>query len=104
MSRLEQFSAAAEDLGTVLRFISFATVVPIGFTVYYKEWDMIVPMLTVPLLLYLIGTTFVCIPKGNKEPQLSHALFSVAFIWIICAAISAVPFTLGINMPYLDAF
>ena len=104
MGRLEQFSAAAEDLGTVLRYISFATVAPIGFTVYYKEWDMIVPMLTVPLLLYLIGTTFVCIPKGNKEPQLSHALFSVAFIWIICAAISAVPFTLGINMPYLDAF
>ncbi|MBQ3717902.1 MAG: TrkH family potassium uptake protein [Methanomicrobium sp.] len=104
MGRLEQFSAAAEDLGTVLRYISFATAVPILVTIYYEEWDMVMPMLTAPLLLFLIGTTFICIPKGNKEPQLSHALFSVAFIWIICAAISAVPFTLGINMPYLDAF
>ena len=104
MGRLEQFSAAAEDLGTVLRYISFATVVPLVVTVYFNEWDMVVPMLTVPLLLFLIGTTFICIPKGNKEPQLSHALFSVALIWIICTAVSAVPFTIGINMPYLDAF
>ncbi len=104
MGRLEQFSAAAEDLGNVLRYISIATCVPLVVTLIYQEWDMIAPMLTVPLILFLIGTAFISIPKGKKEPQLSHALFSVAFIWIICAAVSAVPFTLGINMPYMDAF
>ena len=103
MGRLEHFSAAAEDLGNVLRYISFATVVPVFVSVYYQEWDMVAPMLTVPLLLFLIGTVFITIPKGDKEPQLSHALCSVACIWIICAAVSAVPFTLGIDMPYLDA-
>ncbi|MDD4127035.1 MAG: TrkH family potassium uptake protein [Methanomicrobium sp.] len=103
MNRIEQFSIIADDLGNILRFISFGTCVPLIVSVIYQEWDMIIPMSVVPLLLYLIGTFFLMFPENKREAKLSQALFSVAFIWLICAFVGALPFWLGTGMPYLDA-
>ncbi|MDD3407883.1 MAG: potassium transporter TrkG, partial [Methanomicrobium sp.] len=103
MNRIEQFSVIADDLGNVLRFISFGTCVPLIVAVIYSEWDMIIPMALVPVILYILGTFFLMFPENQREAKLSQALFSVALIWLLCAFIGAIPFSLGIGMPYLDA-
>jgi len=103
MKRIEQFSIIADDLGNVLHFISFGTCVPLIVAIIYSEWDMIAPMALVPLILYLIGTVFLMFPENKREAKLSQALFSVALIWLICAFVGAIPFWLGMGMPYIDA-
>ncbi|WOF15577.1 TrkH family potassium uptake protein [Methanoplanus sp. FWC-SCC4] len=103
MNRIAQFSVIADDLGNVLRFISIGTCVPIFIALIYREWDMVLPMALVPVILFLIGTGFLKFPENKREAKLSHALFSVALIWLICAFVGALPFTVGIGMPYLDS-
>ncbi|MDD4127057.1 MAG: TrkH family potassium uptake protein [Methanomicrobium sp.] len=103
MNRIEQFSVIADDLGNVLRFISFGTCVPLIVALIYSEWNMIIPMALVPVILYLMGTFFLMFPENKREAKLSQALFSVALIWLICAFVGAVPFWIGMGMPYLDA-
>ncbi|UUX93433.1 TrkH family potassium uptake protein [Methanoplanus endosymbiosus] len=103
MNRLEQFSIIADDLGTVFRFLSVGTIFPLLIALYYQEWDMLVPMALVPVALFILGTVLLHFPENKREAKVSQALFSVAFIWLVCAFIGAIPFSLGIDMPYLDA-
>lgn len=103
MNRLAQFSIIADDLGNVFRFISAGTCIPLIVSVIYREWDMILPMATVPVILFLLGSLLLKFPENPREAKLSQALFSVALIWLVCALVGAVPFTLGTGMPYLDA-
>lgn len=103
MNRLAQFSIIADDLGNVFRFVSAGTCIPIIVAVIYGEWDMILPMALVPAILFLFGTLLLQFPENPREAKLSQALFSVAFIWLVCSLVGAVPFTLGLGMPYLDA-
>ena len=103
MNRLAQFSIIADDLGNVFRFTSVGTSIPIIVALIYGEWNMIIPMAMVPLILFLLGTLMLQFPENKREAKLSQALFSVALIWIVCALVGAVPFTLGLGMPYLDA-
>lgn len=103
MNRLAQFSVIADDLGNVFRFISIGTCIPIIVSVIYGEWDMILPMALVPVILFLFGTLLLQVPPNPREAKLSQALFSVAFIWLVCALVGAIPFTLGLGMPYLDS-
>ncbi|WP_421909325.1 TrkH family potassium uptake protein [Methanolacinia petrolearia] len=103
MNRLAQFSIIADDLGNVFRFISIGTCIPIIVALIYGEWNMIIPMAMLPLILFLLGTLMLQFPENKREAKLSQALFSVALIWMVCALVGAVPFTLGLGMPYLDA-
>jgi trk system potassium uptake protein TrkH len=103
MNRLEQFSIIADDLGTVFRFLSVGTVFPLFIALYYREWDMLIPMGLVPVALFTLGTILLNFPENKREAKVSQALFSVAFIWLVCAFIGAIPFIIGMDMPYLDA-
>ncbi|MGB4280462.1 MAG: potassium transporter TrkG, partial [Methanoculleus sp.] len=102
MDRIEWFSIIARDIGSIFRFVSVATAVPLIVAVIYREWDMILPMVTVPTVLFLLGTLLVRIPREEREAPLSAALMAVALIWLIMALVSALPFHLGIGVPYLD--
>jgi trk system potassium uptake protein TrkH len=104
MDRIEQFSIIAPDIGNILRFISIGAAVPLIVTVIYSEWDMFLPMASVPIAFFLLGTLLTQVPRREREPPLSAALMAVALIWLIGALISALPFSLGIDVPYLDAF
>ncbi len=103
MDRIEQFSIIAKDMGSILRYISIGTCLPLVVTLIYQEWDMLVPMLSVPVTLFALGTLLKRVPSSGREARLSMALFAVALIWMICALVGALPFTLGIGMPYLDS-
>jgi trk system potassium uptake protein TrkH len=103
MDRLNQYGVIADDVGSILRFISVATCLPLAVMIIFREWDMFIPMVTVPVILFLLGTLLVRLPIEDGETRLSQALFAVALIWIICAMVGALPFYLGWGMPYLDS-
>ncbi len=102
MDRFEQFSTIAPDIGNIFRFISIGAAIPLAVAMIYQEWDMILPMASVPAGLFLLGTFLSRVPRRDREPHLSTALMSVALIWLVCALASALPFTLGFGIPYLD--
>ncbi|WP_292365740.1 MULTISPECIES: TrkH family potassium uptake protein [unclassified Methanoculleus] len=103
MDKIEQFSIIAPDIGNIFRFMSAATAVPLVVAVIYREWEMILPMVSVPVVLFLLGTLLVRVPREEREAPLSAALMAVALIWLIIAMVSALPFCLGLGIPYLDA-
>ncbi|MCK4270790.1 MAG: TrkH family potassium uptake protein, partial [Methanogenium sp.] len=103
MERIRQLSLIATDIGDILRFTSIGTSFPLFICIYYQEWDQFLPMAAVPAVLFTLGTLLVRIPRPDREPRLSLALFAVALIWMICAIVGAIPFTLGAGMPYLDS-
>ena len=103
MDRIEQFSTIAPDIGNIFRYISIVTAMPLLVALIYQEWDMILPMASVPIALVLLGTLLIQVPRREREAPLSIALMAVALIWLVCALTSALPFTLGLDVSYLDA-
>lgn len=103
MDRFEQFSTIAPDIGNIFRYISIGTAVPLVVAVIYREWEMILPMVSVPITFFLLGMLLTRVPRQEREAPLSAALMAVALIWLISALVSALPFTLGVGVPYLDA-
>jgi trk system potassium uptake protein TrkH len=55
MDRIEQFSIIAPDIGEIFRYMSIATALPLVVAVIYGEWEMILPMASVPVVLFLLG-------------------------------------------------
>ncbi|NLB01685.1 MAG: TrkH family potassium uptake protein, partial [Methanomicrobiales archaeon] len=103
MDRIERFSTIAPDIGDIFRYISVGTALPLVVAVAYREWDMILPMLSVPVTLLLLGTFLARTPRGKREAPLSTALMAVALTWLVMALVSALPFCLGLGVSYLDA-
>ncbi|KDE55593.1 TrkH family potassium uptake protein [Methanoculleus sp. MH98A] len=103
MDRIEQFSIIAQDIGSIFKYMSIATAVPLVVAVIYEEWDMILPMVSVPVVLFILGMFLLQVPREDREAPLSAALMAVALIWLIIALVSALPFCLGLGVPYLDA-
>ena len=103
MDRIEQFSTIAPDIGNIFRYVSAATAMPLVVAVIYREWEMILPMACVPVTLFLLGTVLARVPREEREAPLSAALMAVALIWLAIALVSALPFSLGLGVPYLDA-
>lgn len=103
MDRIERFSTIAPDIGDIFRYMSVATAVPILAAVIYREWDMILPMASAPVVLFLLGALLRRVSRKDREAPLSAALMAVALIWLVIALVSALPFCLGLGVPYLDA-
>ncbi|HOI13187.1 MAG TPA: TrkH family potassium uptake protein [Methanoculleus sp.] len=103
MDRIEQFSIIAPDIGNIFRYMSIATAVPLVVAVIYREWEMILPMVSVPVVLFLLGSLLFRVPRQEREAPLSTALMAVALIWLAMALVSALPFCLGLGVSYLDA-
>ena len=80
MDRIEQFSVIAPDIGNIFRYISIVTAMPLLVALIYQEWDMILPMASVPIALVLLGTLLIQVPRREREAPLSIALMAVALI------------------------
>ena len=103
MHRLLYISTIAADLGDIFFFIAPFTAVPLAVTVLFSEWDMFLPMVTVPVILFLLGMILKRLPRNERENRLSTALCSVALFWFACAIICGIPFMLGLNMSFTDS-
>lgn len=104
MDRLHQYLTLTTDMGMILRYISAGTCIPLIVALIFREFDMLLPMASVPVFLFCIGTLLIRLPETEREPRLSMSLFSVAAIWLICALVGALPFVFGAGMPYIDGF
>jgi trk system potassium uptake protein TrkH len=103
MHRLLYISTIAADLGDIFFFIAPFTAVPLAVTVLFSEWDMFLPMVTVPVILFLLGMILKRLPRNERENRLSTALCSVALFWFACAMVCGIPFMFGLHMSFTDA-
>jgi trk system potassium uptake protein TrkH len=104
MRRLVYISTIAADLGDIFFFIAPFTAVPLAITVLFSEWNMFLPMVTVPVIFFLLGILLKRLPRNERENRLSTALCSVALFWFACAVVSGIPFMLGFHMSFTDSF
>jgi len=103
MHRFEHLSTIIADLGDIFVFIAPVTCVPLIVAVLFSEWNMLLPMLAVPLAFYVIGMLIRKLPRSERGVRLSTALCSVAFFWLTGAMVSGLPFILGLHMGFTDA-
>ena len=103
MTRFAGVSAIAPDLGRIFVSMGLVSCLPLLVGVLYREWSSLPAMAWAPLIFILFGLFLTRVPGDEREPPLSIALGSVALIWLVASFIGALPFTLGIGMPYTDA-
>jgi trk system potassium uptake protein TrkH len=103
MHRLEHLSTIIADIGDIFVFIAPLSCVPLIVAVLFSEWNMLLPMLAVPLSFYVIGMLIRTLPRTDRVVRLSTALCSVALFWFASAVVSGLPFMLGLHMGFTDA-
>ncbi|MFA6224829.1 MAG: potassium transporter TrkG [Methanoregula sp.] len=103
MHRFEHLSTIIADLGDIFVFIAPITCVPLIVAVIFSEWNMLLPMLAVPVTFYVIGGLIQRLPRSERGVRLSTTLCSVALFWFASAMVSGLPFILGLHMGFTDA-
>ncbi|MDD1694769.1 MAG: TrkH family potassium uptake protein [Methanoregula sp.] len=103
MRRLGYLSTIIADLGDIFTFIAPVTCVPLIVAVLFSEWDMLLPMATVPAIFFITGMVLKRLPRSRHGNRLSTAMCSVALFWFTCAMVSGIPFMLGLHMGFTDA-
>jgi trk system potassium uptake protein len=103
MRRLEHISTILADLGDILTLLAPVTCVPLIVCLIFSEWEMFLPMASVPLIFLVIGIFFRQLPRSSQGSRLSAAMCSAALFWFACAVVSGIPFMLGMGMSFTDA-
>jgi trk system potassium uptake protein TrkH len=103
MERSEYFSILAGEMGVIFRILGIVTCLPLAIIPLSGEWPMLLPMASVPVAFTLLGRALALRHPPQGEARLSIVLGAVAIIWFSCAAIGALPFTLGAGMHYIDS-
>ncbi|MDD1716223.1 MAG: TrkH family potassium uptake protein [Methanolinea sp.] len=103
MGRIGYFATVIAEMGEMLLFVTPLTLVPILVAVIFMEWDMLIPLATVPALFFGIGTLLSRLPRRSRDVRLSMALCSVALVWFAFASISSLPFILVMDLSVTSA-
>ena len=103
MQRLRYLSTIVSDVGELFVFVAPGTCLPLAVALIYAEWDMILPMVSVPVTLFLDGMLLRALPRQERGSRLSTAFCSVALFWFACAMVSGLPFMLGLHMGFTDS-
>ena len=103
MGRVQYFSTVLGELGAMLVFMSPVTFVPLLLIPFTDEWDVFLPMILVPVFLFLVGEILNKLPRRKSGIRLSAALCSVALVWLVFAVISVIPFMMVLEMSFVDA-
>lgn len=96
-------STVIADLGDSFTFVAPLTCIPLVVAVIFAEWQMVLPMAAVPAIFLLLGNVFGTLPKASHKNRLSTSMCSVALFWLICAAVSGIPFIIGLKLSFTDA-
>jgi trk system potassium uptake protein len=104
MHRLEHLSTIIADLGEMFVFVAPLTTLPIIVAIIFSEWNMLLPMIAVPVTFVILGVLLRTLPRSNRGVRLSTAMCSVALFWLTCAMVSGIPFMIGLDMGFTDAF
>ncbi len=103
MGRIRYFSIILGELGEMLLFISPLTLLPLLVGILFGEWEMLLPLVTVPLFFFTGGMILNFIPRKAGEVTFSAALSSVALLWLSFALVSCIPFLLVLDISFTDA-
>jgi trk/ktr system potassium uptake protein len=103
MKRREHLALIAHDMGSAFQVLGLACFIPFIVLLYYREWDMVVPMLSAPVTFLVLGWVIARIPKREEVPQLSVALVAVALTWLAVALVGSLPFILSMGMSWTDS-
>lgn len=80
------------DLGTLLKFISAALMVPLLAAVYFAEWRAAAIFMGECILVWGIGTSLAAKFKTLPEARLHESMVTVALTWMIAALVGGLPF------------
>ena len=103
MKRLSYLSTIIADLGEIFTFVAPLTCPPLIVAVLFSEWQYLFPMAVVPVIFFIAGHLLKRLPKTGHALRVSTAISSVALFWLICAAVSGIPFFLGLHMSFTDS-
>ena len=103
MRRLGYLSTIIADIGDIFVFTAPVTCVPLIVAVLFSEWNMLLPMASVPVIFFTTGLALKRLPRSGHGNRLSTAMCSVALFWFACAMVSGIPFMLGLHMGFTDA-
>jgi trk system potassium uptake protein TrkH len=103
MKRIEHIAMIAHDMGLIFEFLGIASLLPFLVLVIFGEWDMLLPMASVPLVFLVCGGLISHVSHADVEPSFSGTLIAVAFSWFAIALIGALPFVFGLHMTYTDS-
>jgi len=103
MKRIEHIAMIAHDMGLIFEFLGVVSLLPFLVLVIFREWDLILPMASAPLVFILLGYLISHIPYQDLQPSSSVTLAAVALSWLAIALIGALPFVFGLHMSYVDS-
>lgn len=103
MKRYQHLAMIAHDMGIVSEMLGAVTLTPFIVLVIFQEWNMLIPMLSVPVTFFILGILISRIPQSEHTPHLSVALVAAAITWMVVAVIGALPFVLGMHMSWTDS-
>jgi trk system potassium uptake protein TrkH len=103
MKRIEHIAMIAHDVGLIFEFLGIASLLPFLVLVIFREWDMLLPLASAPLIFLVSGWLLSHIAYKDLEPSFSGTLFAVAFSWFAIALIGALPFVFGLHMSFTDS-
>jgi trk system potassium uptake protein len=103
MKRFAHLAMIANDMGLIFEFIGIASFLPFLILAIFREWNLIIPMATVPVTFLVLGYILTHIPHEDLEPSFSVTLAAVALSWLAIAFVGALPFVFGLHMSYTDS-
>jgi trk system potassium uptake protein TrkH len=103
MKRIEHIAMIAHDVGRIFEFLGVASLVPFLVLILFREWNMLLPMASAPLVFIVLGVLLSGISYQDLEPSFSSTLAAVAFSWFAIAIIGSLPFVFGLHMSATDS-
>ena len=103
MHRLRHLSTIIADIGDIFVLVAPLTSIPLIVALLFAEWNMLLPLVSVPVIFFAAGFLLRSIPRSQRGVRLSTTLCSVALFWLASAVISGLPFLLGLRMGFTDA-
>lgn len=103
MKRTRHLAMIAHDMGLIFEFLGIVSLLPFLVLVIFSEWNLVLPMATVPVTFVVMGYLISHIPHEDIEPSFSATLSAMALSWFAIAFVGALPFVFGLHMSYTDA-
>lgn len=103
MKRLDHLAMIVHDVGRICWFLGVVSLVPFAVLAIFREWDLLLPMASAPLVFLILGYVMTRAPARDFEPPVSITLVAVAVAWFLIALVGALPFVFGLGMSYTDS-
>ena len=92
------------DLGSILMVVGVLMLLLLIVSIVFRELFVVTVVLLTALVTFGIGALFKVACRGQKEPQLKHAMITAALAWLVIPAMSSLLFVFIEGMSPLDSF